>query len=97
MALKKGTLFIYFSSKSSNNTKKNNAAPEKIKTECYYCHKITVTKENNGLCDKCDKKFSPVLILTRIKEDSIKPLLQTSTVSHQNLKKYLCMRFHENK
>ena len=57
------------------------------KHKCYYCHKITVTKDNNGLCDKCDKKLSPVLILTRIKEDSIKPLLQTSTVSHQNLKK----------
>ena len=38
-------------------------------SECYYCHKITVTNDNNGLCDQCDKKLSPVLILTRIKED----------------------------
>ena len=86
----------YFSSKSSknqkSNTKKTNAGPEKIKTECYHCHKITVTKDSNGLCDKCDKILSPTLILTRIKENSIKPLLETSTVS-KNLKKIL--HFHE--
>ena len=54
-----------------------------MKTECYHCHKITVTNDN-GLCDKCDKILSPKLILTKIKEDKIKPVLETSTVS-QNL------------
>ena len=52
---------------------RSHKTPEKIKTECYHCHKITVNKDSNGLCDNCDKKLSPVLILTRIKEDSIEP------------------------
>ena len=79
----------------NNNSEKRNSLPERIikQNECLYCHKVTTKGlPVNELCNSCNEKFSPSIIILKVKKSIIMPKKHKNKSKKGKPQKFNCKK-----